>query len=177
MPRNGSRAGGRTRFGILARRSDGMSAARSNRIVAFAGVPCAFPLGFDAGAVRCPAGYCAAMPEGGSKGSAGRFHRDRANSRSMPSDGGKGYLKQKSVNLNHLTLPEIKVCGRVKLCSGCRLNGFRSKSGTAQSIALRVYIESPIPCRPSRTWDNGDDDVATKTGSALSSGKSGWQRR
>ena len=51
-----------------------------------AGVPLA--LGLDAGAVRCPAGYCAAMPERGSDGAAAPVSRDTECSRPTSSDGG-----------------------------------------------------------------------------------------
>ena len=47
------------------------------RAAMLAGVPLAFALDLDPGAVRCPAGYCAAMPERGSAGAAGLANRDR----------------------------------------------------------------------------------------------------
>ncbi len=47
-----------------------------------------FVLGLDACAIRCPAGYCAAMPERGSEGSAGRCRHDTAGSRSAFPGGG-----------------------------------------------------------------------------------------
>jgi len=47
------------------------------RTAMFAGVPFAFSLDLDPGAIRCPSGYCAAMPERGSAGATGPWSHGR----------------------------------------------------------------------------------------------------
>ncbi len=47
-------------------------------------------------------------------------------------------LKQKSVNLNHLTLPEIKDFNALSDALCCRLNGFRSRPRLAAMIVRRT---------------------------------------
>ena len=54
------------------------------------GLPLAIAKELDAGAVRCPAGYCGAMPERGPAGRAGRRHGGRVSAPPGSSASGKG---------------------------------------------------------------------------------------
>lgn len=125
------------------------------------GKPPAFAPCFDAGAVRCPAGYCAAMPDRGSKGAT------RPNSEAPPSDGASagwvrtrpirsGAFRQACREAGHLRLRQAKQYLRCHTCLGGSAGesgrtaafpeGFSNPTGLRVTAGLRQL--KAIACRP-----------------------------